>query len=87
MDKRPNSKPSSQMVHALQLGDLVRHKHLGGIGIITGEKTIVSNITMGSATKFIVEWLYREHPKPAKCDYFPAFLERVVPTDKNCPPN
>ena len=45
------------MVFALQLGDLVRHKHLGGIGIIIDEKTIVSNITMTSARKFIVEWL------------------------------
>ena len=87
MDKRPNSKPSSQMVHALQLGDLVRHKHLGGIGIITGQKTIVSNITMGTTTKFIVEWLYRKHPKPAQCDYFPAFLEHVAQTDSFCPPN
>lgn len=87
MDKRPNSKPSSQMVHALQLGDLVRHKHLGGIGIITGEKTEVSNITMGSARKFIVEWLVVGTYHHGSNDYFPAFLERVAQTDKNCPPN
>ena len=86
MDKRPNSKPSSQMVHALQLGDLVRHKHLGGIGIITGEKTIVSNITMGSAIKFTVKWLvHTSYPKECY-DYFPAFLELSESADKNCPP-
>ena len=82
------------MVLALQFGDLVRHKHLGGIGIITGQKTVVSNITMGSARKFIVEWiegtselsLVSELYQNRQYDYFPAFLERVAPTDKNCPP-
>ena len=74
------------MVFALQLGDLVRHKHLGGIGIIIDEKTIVSNITMTSARKFIVEWLVSDLYQNRQYDYFPAFLERVAPTDKNCPP-
>lgn len=85
MDKRPNSKPPSQMVLALQFGDLVRHKHLGGVGIITGEKTVVSNITMGSARKFTVEWISSTLPL-LNADYYPALLEPVAPTDKNCPP-
>ena len=73
------------MVPTLQLGDLVRHKHLGGVGIITEEKTVVSNIAMGLATKFTVEWISSTLPL-LNADYYPALLERVVPTDKNCPP-
>ena len=74
------------MVLALQLGDLVRHKHLGGIGIITGQKTVVSNITMGSATKFAVKWLQSSSGVLLSGDYFPAFLELYEQSDKNCPP-
>ena len=69
----------------MNIGDLVRHKHLGGLGLIVGKKTVVSNITMGTSTKFIVQWLYTKHPKPAQCDYFPAFLELSESADKNCP--
>ena len=67
----------------MKVGDLVRHKHLGGIGIITEEKTVVSNITMGSATKFIVQWLECRSGVLLSGDYFPAFLELIKPTDKN----
>ena len=41
----------------MKVGDLVRHKHLGGLGIIVDKKTVMSNITMGLATKFTVKWI------------------------------
>ena len=69
----------------MKVGDLVKHKHLGGLGIIVDKKTVVSNITMGSATKFTVKWLvHTSYPKECY-DYFPAFLELSARTGKNCP--
>ena len=70
----------------MKIGDLVRHKHLGGLGLIVGEKTFVSNITMGLAQKFIVKWLEDSSGALVGGDYFPAFLEPSVSADKNCPP-
>ena len=52
-----NKQQESNMVYALQLGDLVRHKHLGGLGIITGTKQHHSNITMGQSEWFVVKWI------------------------------
>ena len=69
----------------MKVGDLVKHKHLGGLGLIVNKKTVVSNITMGSATKFTVKWLaHTSYPKESY-DYFPAFLELSESADKNCP--
>ena len=71
----------------MNIGDLVKHKHLGGLGLIVGIKTVVSNITMGSATKLSVKWLVAHWVQPhTQLDYFPAFLELVDQADKNCPP-
>jgi len=71
----------------MNVGDLVRHKHLGGMGLIVGKKTVMSNITMGLATKLTVEWLDAHWVQPrSHIDYFPAFLELYEQTDKNCPP-
>ena len=70
----------------MNIGDLVKHKHLGGLGIIVGKKTVVSNIMMGSATKFIVKWLVIGTYHHGGNDYFPAFLELSESADKNCPP-
>ena len=81
-----NKQQQKNMGSTLQLGDLVRHKHLGGVGIILEKKSIYSNITMGLATKFIVKWLVRGTYHHGGNDYFPAFLERVDQTVKNCPP-
>ena len=67
----------------MQIGDLVTHKHLGGLGLVVDKKTVVSNIAMGSATKLTVEWLvHTEYPRE-RYDYFPAFLELSEPTDRN----
>lgn len=71
----------------MNIGDLVKHKRLGGMGLIVGKKTVVSNITMGSATKFTIKWLVAHWVQPHNHnDYFPAFLELYEETDKNCPP-
>ena len=67
----------------MKVGDLVKHKHLGGLGLIVGEKRVMSNIAMGLATKFIVKWLVNGTYHHGGNDYFPAFLELIKPTDKN----
>ena len=68
----------------MNIGDLVTHKHLGGLGLIVGKKIVVSNITMGSATKLTVEWLVQFTDSPReRYDYFPAFLELSQSTVKN----
>ena len=83
-----NTIKTERLVLTLQLGDLVRHKYLGGMGIIVGRKNVVSNITMGMATKLTVEWLVAHWVQPhSHIDYFPAFLELYEQSDKNCPPN
>ena len=66
-----------------KIGDLVTHKHLGGLGLIVGKKRVVSNIAMGLATKFTVEWLVHTEHSRKRYDYFPAFLELSDRTDKN----
>ena len=66
----------------MKVGDLVTHKHLGGLGLIVGKKIVVSNITMGSATKLTVEWLVHPSYPRERYDYFPAFLELSEPVDK-----
>lgn len=67
----------------MNVGDLVRHRHLGGLGLIVGKKTVMSNITMGLAPKLTVEWLVAHWCQPrSQIDYFPAFLELAEQTDK-----
>ena len=71
----------------MKVGDLVKHKHLGGLGLIVNKKIVMSNITMGLAQKLTVKWLVSHWCQPhSHVDYFPAFLELVDQTDKNCPP-
>lgn len=69
------------MANALQLGDLVRHVHLGGLGIITGERIRHSNITMGDAKWLVVKWINPIGGIIRDC-FMPAFLEKVEQTDK-----
>lgn len=78
-----NAIKSERMVLTLQLGDLVRHKHLGGLGLIVNKKVVMSNITMGLAPKVTVKWLVAHWCQPSShIDYFPAFLELAEQTDK-----
>ena len=69
----------------MNIGDLVKHKHLGGIGIIVGTTMKHSNITMGYAKWVVVKWV-KDHTDRTRELYMPAFLELLAQTDKNCPP-
>lgn len=59
----------------MNIGDLVKHKHLGGTGIILEKRDVVSNITMSTATKYKVQWLVSHREFLTEGFYFPAFLE------------
>ena len=69
----------------MNIGDIVKHKHLGGVGIIVGTTMKHSNITMGFAEWVVVKWA-KDHTGRTRDLYIPAFLELLEPTDKNCPP-
>ena len=69
----------------MNIGDLVRHKYNGGVGIITGSRFGHSNITMGYAEWVVVKWA-KDHTGRTRDLYIPAFLELLEPKDKNCPP-
>ena len=73
----------------MQVGDLVRLKYDGGVGIILAHHRVYSNIATGVTTKQLVQWI--EPPRfgskhKDKSHYFVAYLELIEPTDKNCPP-
>lgn len=72
----------------MQVGDLVRLKQQGGIGIILEQKKVWSNIAMGKATKQLVRWIEPPSFRSTLGDncYFVAYLELIEPTDKLCPP-
>jgi hypothetical protein len=59
----------------MKVGDLVKHKHLGGVGIILEKRDVVSSITMSTAMKFKVQWLVSHREFLTEGFYFPAFLE------------
>jgi len=61
----------------MKVGDLVKHTHLGGVGIILEKRDVVSNITMGTATKYKVQWLVSHREFLTEGFYFPAFLEVI----------
>ena len=66
----------------MKIGDLVRHKYNGGVGIITGSRYMHSNITMGTAEWVTIKWIERgENQKRTR--FMPAYLELIKPTDKN----
>lgn len=69
----------------MNIGDLVRHKYDGGVGIIVGTRRKHSNVTMGVADWLVIHWLEQEN-NMNRTVYMPAFLELIGPTDKNCPP-
>jgi septum formation inhibitor-activating ATPase MinD len=61
----------------IEIGDLVKHIHLGGVGIILEKRNVVSNITMGTAIKYKVQWLASHREFLTEGFYFPAFLEVI----------
>ena len=78
-----NKQQQKNKVRIIQLTDILRNKHLCMTGIIVGKKMMMSNITMGSATKLTVEWFNPTPITGKRNDYFPAFLELSARTDKN----
>ena len=66
----------------MKIGDLVRHKYNGGVGIIVDSRLKHSNITMGIAQWFNVQWIERGENQN-RTTYLPAYLELIDSTDKN----
>ena len=73
----------------MNIGDLVRHKYDGGVGIIIDQCERWSNITMGTADKQLVRWI-----EPPQCEngdhtyvkenlYYLCYLVVIESTDKN----
>ena len=66
----------------MKIGDLVRHKYDGGVGIITGSRYGHSNITMGTTEWVTIKWI-EQGTNHKRTRYMPAYLELIKPTDKN----
>ncbi len=66
----------------MQIGDLVKHVHLGGCGLIVDKRMKHSNITMGTIEWFVIKWFHTPTQR-SRDVYMPLFLELVEPTDKN----
>ena len=66
----------------MKIGDLVRHKYDGGVGIITGSRYGHSNITMGTTEWVTIKWI-EQGSNQNRTRYMPAYLELIKPTDKN----
>ena len=66
----------------MRIGDLVKHKYNGGVGIITGSRNMHSNITMGTAEWVTIKWI-EQGTNQNRTRYMPAYLEVIDPTDKN----
>ena len=66
----------------MNIGDLVRHKYNGGVGIIVDSRFKNSNITMGTTEWVIIQWIERGTNQQRSL-YMPAYLELIDSTDKN----
>lgn len=66
----------------MNIGDLVRHVHLGGCGLIVDTHMKHSNITMGTTEWFVIKW-FQTPTQRSRDVYMPAFLELLAQTDKN----
>ena len=68
----------------MNIGDLVRHKYDGGVGIIIERHGAWSNIAMGHIVQPLVRWIEPPRDNYVKENlYYEAYLELVDPTDKN----
>ena len=65
----------------MNIGDLVRHKYDGGVGIITGSRFGHSNITMGTTEWVTIKWI-EQGANQNRTRYMPAYLEVIDPTVK-----
>jgi len=70
----------------MNIGDLVKHVHLGGCGLIIDTHMKHSNIALGVTEWFVIKW-FQTPTQRSRDIYMPAFLEPIEQTDKNCPPN
>lgn len=66
----------------MNIGDLVRHVHLGGCGLIVDTRMKHSNITMGTIEWFVIQW-FQTPTQSSRNVYMPAVLELLAQTDKN----
>ena len=66
----------------MNIGDLVKHKYNGGVGIITGSRFGHSNITMGTTEWVTIKWI-EQGANQNRTRYMPVYLEPIDPTDKN----
>jgi len=66
----------------MNIGDLVRHVHLGGCGLIVDTCMKHSNIALGTTEWFVIEW-FQTPTQRSRDIYMPAFLEPMEQTDKN----
>ena len=64
----------------MKVGDLVRHVHLGGCGLIVDTRMKHSN-TMGTTEWFVIQW-FQTPTQRSRDVYMPAFLELLAQTDK-----
>ncbi len=65
----------------MKIGDLVKHKYNGGVGIIIDSRFKHSNITMGTTEWVIIRWIERA-TNQNRTLYMPAYLEVIDSTDK-----
>ena len=68
----------------MKIGDLVKHKYNGGVGIITGSRFGHSNITMGTTEWVTIKWI-EQGTNQNRTRYMPVYLEVIDPTVKKCP--
>ena len=66
----------------MKIGDLVRHKYNGGVGIITGSRFGHSNITMGTTEWVTIKWI-EQGTNQNRTRYMPVYLEAIESTDNN----
>ena len=66
----------------MNIGDLVKHKYNGGVGIITGSRYGHSNIAMGTTEWVTIKWI-EQGTNQNRTRYMPAYLEVIDSTDKN----
>jgi len=67
----------------MKVGDLVRHKYDGGVGIIIERHGAWSNITMGHIVQPLVRWI--EPPRDNYVNeslYYQVYLELIDSSDK-----
>ena len=63
----------------MQIGDLVKHVHLGGCGLIVDKRMKHSNITMGTIEWFVIKWFHT--PTQRSRDVYMPLFSRTCRTN------